>query len=69
LASVFIAAAGYAINDYFDVNIDQVNKPTKVVVSNIISRRWVIFWHFFFSLSGIYLTLIAFSFQQYWHIH
>jgi 4-hydroxybenzoate polyprenyltransferase len=69
LASVFIAAAGYAINDYFDVNIDQVNKPTKVVVSNIISRRWVIFWHFFFSLSGIYFTLIAFSFQQYWHIH
>jgi len=40
LASVFIAAAGYAINDYFDVNIDQVNKPNKVVVSNIISRRW-----------------------------
>jgi 4-hydroxybenzoate polyprenyltransferase len=69
LASVFIAAAGYAINDYFDVNIDQVNKPTKVVVSNIINRRWVIFWHFFFSLSGIYITLIAFSFQQYWHIH
>ncbi len=69
LASVFIAAAGYAINDYFDVNIDQVNKPTKVVVSNIIKRRWVIFWHFFFSLSGIYLTLMAFSFQQYWHIH
>jgi 4-hydroxybenzoate polyprenyltransferase len=69
LASVFIAAAGYAINDYFDVNIDQVNKPTKVVVSNIISRRWVIFWHFFFSLSGIYLTLIAFPFHLYWHIH
>jgi len=69
LASVFIAAAGYAINDYFDVNIDQVNKPTKVVVSNIIGRRWVIFWHFFFSLSGIYLTLIAFPFHLYWHIH
>lgn len=69
IASVFIAAAGYAINDYFDVNIDQVNKPTKVVVSNVISRRWVIFWHFFFSLAGIYLTLIAFPFQPYWHIH
>ncbi|MGI9139173.1 MAG: geranylgeranylglycerol-phosphate geranylgeranyltransferase [Sediminibacterium sp.] len=69
ISSVFIAAAGYAINDYFDVNIDQVNKPTKVVVSNIISRRWVIFWHFFFSLLGIYFTLIAFPFQSYWHIH
>lgn len=69
IASVFISAAGYAINDYFDVNIDQVNKPNKVVVSNIINRRWVIFWHFFFSLAGIYLTLIAFSFNAYWHIH
>ncbi|MEI6189914.1 MAG: geranylgeranylglycerol-phosphate geranylgeranyltransferase [Chitinophagia bacterium] len=69
LASLFIAAAGYAINDYFDVNIDQVNKPNKVVVSNIISRRWVIFWHFFFSLLGIYLTLIALPFHPYWHIH
>lgn len=69
IASVLIAAAGYAINDYFDVNIDQVNKPKKVVVSNIISRRWVIFWHFFFSLSGIYITLIAFPFHTYWHIH
>ena len=29
LASVLIAAAGYIINDYFDVNIDQVNKPKK----------------------------------------
>jgi len=25
LATVFIAAAGYVINDYFDVNIDSVN--------------------------------------------
>ncbi len=27
LASFFIAAAGYIINDYFDINIDEVNKP------------------------------------------
>ena len=27
LSSVFIAAAGYVINDYFDLNIDLVNKP------------------------------------------
>ena len=30
--SICIAAAGYIINDYFDVNIDQVNKPQSVVV-------------------------------------
>jgi 4-hydroxybenzoate polyprenyltransferase len=69
LSSVCIAAAGYVINDYFDINIDQVNKPQKVVVSNIISRRWVIFWHLFLSMVGLYLTMIAFPFQNYWHIH
>jgi len=68
-SSLCIAAAGYVINDYFDINMDQVNKPSKVVVSNIISRRWVIFWHLFLSLIGLYLTMIAFPFQYYWHIH
>jgi len=66
---VLIAAAGYIINDYFDVNIDQVNKPEKVVVGEYISRRWVIFWHLIFSVLGIYISTIAFPFQLYWHIH
>ncbi|HJV19987.1 MAG TPA: geranylgeranylglycerol-phosphate geranylgeranyltransferase [Sediminibacterium sp.] len=68
LASVFIAAAGYIINDYFDQNIDQVNKPDKVVVNRIIGRRWVIFWHMFFSLTGIFFTAFALPVNQYWHL-
>ncbi len=55
ISSVIIAAAGYIINDYFDLNIDQINKPHKLVVAKIISRRWVIFWHLFLSLTGIVL--------------
>ena len=66
---VFIAAAGYIINDYFDINIDQVNKPQRVVVGSYISRRWVIFWHLILSILGIYVSTIAFSFKDYWHIH
>lgn len=53
LSSVTIAAAGYIINDYFDLNIDLINKPDKLVVAKIISRRWVIFWHLFLSITGI----------------
>lgn len=53
ISSVVIAAAGYIINDYFDLNIDLINKPHKLVVDKIISRRWVIFWHLFFSVAGI----------------
>lgn len=56
LASVFIAGAGYIINDYFDVNIDQINKPDKVIISRKISQRMAIFWHGLLSLSGILLS-------------
>jgi 4-hydroxybenzoate polyprenyltransferase len=55
-ASVFIAAAGYIINDYFDLNIDQVNKPHKLVVEKIIKRRWAIVWHLSLSAIGILLS-------------
>jgi 4-hydroxybenzoate polyprenyltransferase len=53
LSSVLIAAAGYIINDYFDINIDQVNKPGKMVVEKIISRRWAILMHFIITIAGI----------------
>ena len=71
LSSVFIAAAGYIINDYFDVNIDRVNKPEKLIIQRYIRRRSAIVWHFFLSMTGItigfYLdlttrvTLVGFS--------
>jgi 4-hydroxybenzoate polyprenyltransferase len=63
LASVFIAAGGYIINDYFDLNIDQVNKPDKNVINRIISRRWAIFWHGFLSAMGVLATIYAVG----WH--
>jgi 4-hydroxybenzoate polyprenyltransferase len=59
LASVCIAAAGYIINDYFDLNIDLINKPEKLVVEKMIKRRWVIFWHFFLSMVGVALSFFV----------
>lgn len=53
ISSVFIAAAGYIINDYFDRNIDMINKPDKMVVDKVIKRRWAIVWHLVLSLTGI----------------
>ena len=68
LASVLIAAAGYIINDYFDLNIDQINKPDKVVVNVLISRRWVIFWHMILSLLGLFFTVSALPIAEYWYL-
>lgn len=53
ISSILIAAAGYIINDYFDLNIDQVNKPDKLVVEKIIKRRWTIIWHILLSTAGV----------------
>ncbi len=57
IASVLIAAAGYIINDYFDLNIDQVNKPQRTIIDKVIKRRWAIIMHLFFSFTAILISL------------
>src|SRR5947209_4655249 len=67
LGSVFIAAAGYIINDYFDLNIDKINKPEKNVVDRIIHRRWAIIWHLLLSFAGLILTAFGVG-LHYWYL-
>ncbi len=67
-ASVLIAAAGYVINDYFDLYIDRINKPDKLVVEKIIKRRWTIVWHLVLSAAGIFITAWACIKNPDWHI-
>ena len=67
LASVFIAAGGYVINDYFDLNIDQVNKPERTVLNKTINRRWAILWHSGLSMLGLLLTIVALGAQK-WYL-
>lgn len=38
-AVVLIAAGGYVINDYFDVKIDSINRPDKLIVTRAVSKR------------------------------
>jgi 4-hydroxybenzoate polyprenyltransferase len=57
-ATVLIAAAGYIINDYYDVKIDLINKPERVVVGRGISRRYAILLHSALSITGILMGLV-----------
>ncbi|HEX2935176.1 MAG TPA: geranylgeranylglycerol-phosphate geranylgeranyltransferase [Bacteroidales bacterium] len=41
IAVMLIAAGGYIINDYFDVNVDQLNKPDKVLIGTRFTARSV----------------------------
>jgi 4-hydroxybenzoate polyprenyltransferase len=68
LASVSIAAAGYVINDYFDINIDEVNKPQQMVVDKFIHRRSAIAWHLILSFCGIVFTVLAVPVLQKWYL-
>jgi len=53
LATIFIAAAGYIINDYFDTQTDLINKPARVVVGITISRRVAMTMHALLNIIGV----------------
>ena len=59
VSSLLIAAAGYIINDYFDIDIDNVNKPERLIVGKLIKRRWAMLLHLVLSLAGLFLTAIV----------
>ncbi|MBZ4191767.1 geranylgeranylglycerol-phosphate geranylgeranyltransferase [Niabella beijingensis] len=68
LASVFIAAGGNIINDYFDMNIDRINKPQKMIIGKYINRRWALVWHLVLSVGGVLLTAIAVNPFSRWYL-
>jgi len=52
LATVFITAGGYVINDYFDIKTDMVNKG-RVIVGRAIPRRRALMFHNIFNILGV----------------
>ncbi len=63
-ASMLIASGGYAINDYFDVKTDMINKGKELIVSTLIKRTHVLRFHIF---SAIIASLICFIVG--WQLH
>jgi 4-hydroxybenzoate polyprenyltransferase len=59
LSTVLIAAAGYIINDYYDIKIDTINKPRRVVIGRMLRRRHAMFTHSAFNALGIGLGLLV----------
>ena len=59
ISTLLTGAAGYIINDYYDVKLDLVNKPEKVIVGNIIPRRWAMLFHLWFSGIAVVFGLLV----------
>jgi len=57
LCTVFVAAAGYIINDYYDVKIDLINKPKRVVIGKILHRRIAMISHFILNTLACLLAI------------
>lgn len=57
LAALLVAAAGYIINDYYDVKIDAINRPDRLVVGRLVRRRHAMLAHLV--LSGVGVGLAA----------
>jgi len=53
-----IMAAGYIINDIFDIKTDEINKPNKVIVSRLISVEKAQNWYKILNVIGIGLGII-----------
>jgi len=56
-STILIAAAGYVINDYYDIKIDYVNKPDRVVVGKLVKRRVVLISHMALNTAGIIIGI------------
>lgn len=53
LSSVLICAGGYIINDYYDVNIDRINKPVKQIISKSITQQQAFNAYLILSFTGL----------------
>jgi len=57
LSAFFISAGGNVINDYFDIDIDRINKPDRPLPQGKITSRSALVWSILLFLAGLFLSL------------
>jgi len=55
-SGIFIAAAGYTVNDYYDIEIDRINKPERVLPSGSMKCNNALIYSITLFLIGIILS-------------
>ncbi|RPI75840.1 MAG: hypothetical protein EHM47_01530 [Ignavibacteriales bacterium] len=56
LSGALAASAGNVINDYFDINIDQINKPGRVLPSGRLTKKEAFSFYIFLSVSALIVS-------------
>lgn len=67
-ATMLIAAGGYVINDYFDVKIDAINRPDKLIVTRGVSKQQAMRLFQVLTAAGILCGLIVAGVLRSWII-
>lgn len=57
IVTILIAASGYIVNDIYDYNLDQINKPEKVVLGKFLKSRDAIIIYMMFNCLAIVLSI------------
>lgn len=57
--TTLIAAGGYVINDYFDIKIDRINKPDRLIVGESITKKQAMLLYQILTASGIIFGLFG----------
>lgn len=53
-----VCAGANAFNDYYDIEIDKINKPDRPLSSGLIPRYWGLFFGILFTLVSLYWSLL-----------
>ena len=65
---ILIAAGGYVVNDYFDIKIDRINRPERVIVGESIDKAAAMRLYWSLSAIGIACGLGAALFCRSWYL-
>ena len=57
IVTILIAASGYIVNDIYDYNLDQINKPERVVLGKFLKSRDAIIIYMLFNSLAIVLSI------------
>ncbi|MFH0832314.1 MAG: geranylgeranylglycerol-phosphate geranylgeranyltransferase [Candidatus Aenigmatarchaeota archaeon] len=58
LAVFFVCGAGMAVNDYFDIDADKINRPKRPLASGKIGKNTALLYAFFLFALGIFFSFM-----------
>jgi 4-hydroxybenzoate polyprenyltransferase len=59
LATVCVVASGYIINNFYDVKVDQINRPLKTYLDNYVKQETKLSLYFFLNFLGFVFGLLV----------